>query len=264
MDKTAVNLIGETFGRLTVIERADDYIRPSNGRHDRQWRCKCSCQNQTIVIVRESHLKEKNGTRSCGCIQKEKASQRMKQVVPILNKDKHITNVYDYSQPYGIGYCHNTNAPFYFDWEDFDLIKDYCWSEYVDDTGYHTLQTKDYKNNGKIIRMHYLLGYKYGDHKDRNPLNNQKSNLRECTATQNAQNHTISKSNSSGYIGVCWNKTDCKWMSYITVNYQRITLGLFNKKEDAIIARLQAELEYFGSEFAPQRHLFKQYMIGEQ
>lgn len=264
MDKTTASLIGEVFGRLTVIERADDYVRPSNGRHDRQWRCRCSCQNQTIVVVRESHLKEKNGTRSCGCVQKEKASQRMKQVAPVLNKNKHITNVYDYSQSYGIGYCHNTGTPFYFDWEDFDLIKDYCWSEYVDDTGYHTLQTKDYKNDGKIIRMHYLFGYKYGDHKDRNPLNNRKSNLRECTIAQNARNHTISKTNTSGYIGVCWNKTDLKWMAYITVDYQRIILGLFDKQEDAIIARLQAELEHFGSEFAPQRHLFKQYMIGEQ
>ena len=26
MDKTSTNLIGETFGRLTVIDRSDDYI----------------------------------------------------------------------------------------------------------------------------------------------------------------------------------------------------------------------------------------------
>jgi hypothetical protein len=32
-------------------------------------------------------------------------------------------------------------------------------------------------------------------------------------------------------------------------------------KDDAVKARLKAELEYFGSEFAPQRHLFAQYGI---
>ena len=87
--------------------------------------------------------------------------------------------------------------------------------------------------------------------------------MRECTNIQNAQNRTIPKSNNSGCIGVCWNKTNCKWMSYITINYQRIILGLFDKKEDAIIARLQAELKYFDPEFAPQRHLIKKYITGE-
>ena len=39
-------------------------------------------------------------------------------------------------------------------------------------------------------------------------------------------------------------------------------LGRFSDKEDAIKARLQAEAKYF-KEFAPQRHLFKQYGILE-
>ena len=34
-------------------------------------------------------------------------------------------------------------------------------------------------------------------------------------------------------------------------------------QEDAIKARLKAELKYFG-EFAPQKHLFKQYGIATQ
>ena len=32
-------------------------------------------------------------------------------------------------------------------------------------------------------------------------------------------------------------------------------------KHDAIIARLKAELEYYGINFAPQRHLFEEYGI---
>ena len=37
----------------------------------------------------------------------------------------------------------------------------------------------------------------------------------------------------------------------------------FDKIEDAIKARLEAEKKYFG-EFAPQRHLFEQYGITQQ
>ena len=53
-----------------------------------------------------------------------------------------------------------------------------------------------------------------------------------------------------------------KWIAYITVNKKRMHLGSFSDKEDAIKARLQAEAKYF-KEFAPQRHLFKQYGVLE-
>lgn len=46
------------------------------------------------------------------------------------------------------------------------------------------------------------------------------------------------------------------------LNRKTIYLGVFNNKEDAIKARLQAENKYFG-EFAPQRRLFSQYGISE-
>lgn len=56
-------LIGKRFGRLTVVERAEDRITPS-GNKQRQWICKCDCGNETTVIT--SRLK--NGhTKSCGC-----------------------------------------------------------------------------------------------------------------------------------------------------------------------------------------------------
>lgn len=48
--------------------------------------------------------------------------------------------------------------------------------------------------------------------------------------------------------------------SYIDMNHKRINIGTFNDKNDAIIARLKAEKEYFG-EFAPQQHLFEEYGI---
>lgn len=74
--KNYQDLSGCTFGRLKVIERAEDRICP-NGNHEIQWLCECNCSNHNRVIVRGYSLK--NGdTKSCGCLQKELLSKRVK------------------------------------------------------------------------------------------------------------------------------------------------------------------------------------------
>lgn len=64
------DLTGKRFGRLVVIERAEDHIQP-NGKHQIQWLCKCDCGNE--VVVRGSNLKNGN-SKSCGCLQKDTTS----------------------------------------------------------------------------------------------------------------------------------------------------------------------------------------------
>ena len=49
-------------------------------------------------------------------------------------------------------------------------------------------------------------------------------------------------------------------MARIVLDKKDIYLGRYSNKEDAIKARLEAEIKYYG-EFAPQRHLFEQYGI---
>ena len=168
-------------------------------------------------------------------------------------------NKYDLSGKYGIGWTSNTNKEFYFDLEDYDKIKDYTWFENILSSGYSRLDAYN-PSTRKTIGMHYLLGCKYYDHIDRNPLNNRKTNLRFATSQENARNRGVSKRNSSGFIGVHFDKEKNKWRSGITINYEHIRLGYFVNKDDAIRARLDAEAKYFG-EFAPQRHLFEKYNI---
>lgn len=61
------NLIGQTFGRLTVIDRAE------NDKHGHtRWLCQCECGNQKVIAG--SSLK-KGLTQSCGCLKKEKLNQ---------------------------------------------------------------------------------------------------------------------------------------------------------------------------------------------
>lgn len=53
-----IDITGQTFGRLTVLERA--------GSRDRKalWRCRCSCGQDAIVIGK---LLRSGHTKSCGC-----------------------------------------------------------------------------------------------------------------------------------------------------------------------------------------------------
>jgi hypothetical protein len=54
-----INLTGQKFGKLTVIERTKN-----QGKHT-VWVCKCECGN--IVKVRSTNLITGN-TKSCGCL----------------------------------------------------------------------------------------------------------------------------------------------------------------------------------------------------
>lgn len=62
------DLTNQIFGRLTVIERAEN--TKSGGA---QWRCHCECGNTTIVTT--GHL-NRGSSKSCGCLQREITSQR--------------------------------------------------------------------------------------------------------------------------------------------------------------------------------------------
>lgn len=238
--------------KIIVVEQAEDYISPQ-GEHKAQWKCKCNCGNPDVFTVKATHLK-KGDTQSCGCLKKEKSRERLKKY------NIYKLNLKDQYGIYGIGYCRNTKREFYFDMDDYPKIKDYCWYEdFHKVDNYASLQA--WETNKKIhIPMHHLITEKFYDHIDRNPFNNRKHNLRKASFLQNSRNKSLAINNTSGVTGVGLDKSTNKWRAYIGINYKIERLGYFTNKEDAIRARLQAEKEYFG-EFAPQRHLFKEYGI---
>ena len=71
-------------------------------------------------------------------------------------------------------------------------------------------------------------------------------------------NLKISKNNTSGKTGVTFNKRKQKWFAYITLKGNRIFLGYFENKEDAIKARLKAEEEYFVPILENHKDVFEQ------
>lgn len=231
---------GVPDSRLTVIEQAEDYISKS-GKHYAQWLCSCSCNNKKL-IARSDSIRN-GGTKSCGCLENE---------IRIANGHKNKKyNAYDLeTHEYGVGFTEN-GEEFWFDKEDYDLIKNYFW--YYSRGGYvHAYDI----NAKKIISLHRLvMGFpdsKFDiDHKNHPPRNehkkdNRKSNLVVVEHYKNSQNRSCGKNNTSGVVGVSFNKRDGLWYSYIQVNKKSIGLGYFKEKDDAIKARKEAEVKYFG------------------
>jgi len=108
------------------------------------------------------------------------------------------------------------------------------------------------RENGKwrkILMHRVILGDKVAeitDHKDRNGLNNQRSNLRPCTRSQNTANSQ--RKSRAGFKGV-EQKSRNRWRAMIGIKEGRKNLGSFKSPEEAAKAYDEAAIERYG-EFA--------------
>ena len=251
------NYIGETFGRLTIVEQAEDYINPK-GKHFARFLCKCSCGNPDLVEVNlHSLIKKNNPTLSCGCLAREMSSERLtkRNSKPMSENPSLRLNLIDENDGKEYGECrtYNTNEIFYFSMDFYDKLKDVNPCAYLDSTGKSRLIVYD-KNEKKSKQILSFLGISGWDHKNRdNTLDYRWSNLRPASISEQNQNRGMQKNNTSGFKGVCWNKKTKKWQAYIYVDCKQIYLGLFEQKEDAIKARLEAERKYGSDGFQPNR-----------
>lgn len=225
--------IGDKFGRLTIICQAENKIQP-NGSVKKQYLCLCDCGN--IKTIQAQSLR-KGVTKSCGCLSKE-----------IASKFHSKTNIYNIDGDNCYGLTTNSNKKFYFDKDDFDIIKRFSWFDY---NGY--IATNNYKLDGypKLLKMHRLVmnekdSSNVVDHINHNKLDNRKENLRIVNHSQNSMNHVLFKNNTSGVSGVCFLRNENKWRATIILNYKTINIGSFDYFEDAVQARKEAEEKYYG------------------
>ena len=112
---------------------------------------------------------------------------------------------------------------------------------------YSTVAYSSGKLRGKILARVLMKCPEgmYVDHKDGNPFNNCKDNLRICTRAQNRYNSKAF--GESGVKGVC--KDGNRWTARITINGKTNILGTYNTKAEAAIAYQEAAEEIQG-EFA--------------
>ena len=101
--------------------------------------------------------------------------------------------------------------------------------------GYETVYVDG--RNWRIHRLVFLMQHGYlpeiVDHADCNPMNNDISNLRAATKSENQRNAGMFAHNTSGVKGVVWSKNAKKWLARIKVNGTAKHLGSFSCKEKA-------------------------------
>lgn len=229
------DLTGQNFGKWKVLYEVG-IRKKSDGSSERVWHCKCSCEFGTEKDIPTRSLKTRGGCMRCA---------RRK---PNLKARK--TNTYDLSGEYGIGYDSNGNE-FWFDLEDYDKIKDYCW---IKSTGGYFIAPA--RNGDKSsVKLHRIIldlcdedSYRIvPDHigGKESRFDNRKSNIRIATGSQNKFNIPPRSNSSTGVTGVCWSNSKNKWRAYINLNGKQIHIGYFDDINDAISARKNKEEEMF-------------------
>ena len=136
--------------------------------------------------------------------------------------------------------------------EDYDFLMKWRWRvRRIGDTYYAYRNTHIAGGKCITIHMHRLIMKTpidlVIDHKDHNGLNNQKSNLRNCTRSQNQMNRR--GSGSSKFIGVGWDKNRGKWQVLIKYDGRIHYLGRFDDEIMAAHIYDAKAIEVFG-EFA--------------
>jgi hypothetical protein len=210
------------------------------------YHCICRCGNELDVPGASLVT---NNTKSCGCLHTISAKKAGSKI-----RKRNVYNLED--KKIGVGYTTNTGLEFYFDIEDYDLIKDYNWIEKIDNrkrTGY--VKTTFWDNNKpQVVYFHRFVLDENGfniqnkdvDHINYKTYDNRKKNLRVCEHHENIIACKTYSNNTSGRKGVYWDKSRNKWMVAITVNKMTIHIGRFDDYDKAVKAREEAEVKYHG------------------
>jgi len=127
-----------------------------------------------------------------------------------------------------------------------ELLSKYPWNSH---RGYAMSGNKAAKELGSRSMHRVVNKTRDGvltDHIDGDTLNNQRSNLRDVTPTQNMMNSSKQFNKNGKYKGAYWDNVSHLWIGKIIVNGKIVSLGTYHTQRDAAIAYNNAATNYFG------------------
>lgn len=207
------SIVGERYGRLTVLGEGEDYVS-SSGKHACRWRCRCVCGN--TVLMRSASLRNGN-TTSCGCYAR---AQRIRRCTTHGLKRHPLYGTWS-------GMCVRCSSK--------------CGIRSIHryyDRGIRVCD--EWKTDVKaFINWAETNGWKPGLQIDRRDNNENycPENCRFVTHAVNNKNKGKYKNNTSGHTGVSWNKRSKKWQVQVKIDKKSYFGGLYTAIEDAVTAR---------------------------
>lgn len=133
--------------------------------------------------------------------------------------------------------------------DDYAMVSQLKWRAQLDRGNWYAISGMG------LNRVHFMHRFILGmsdksiqvDHRDRNGLNNQKANLRPCTAQQNQANSKKPVTGvTSKYKGVSWHSKARKWYAHIMISHKRKHLGSFDSEIEAAKAYDAAAVARYG------------------
>ena len=203
----ALDLSGNTYGKLTVIKRAE------NDKHGKtRWLCRCECGNESTPNGADLRSGK---SQSCGCshvthgLSHHRTHNIFTQMKERCYNPKNISYPWYGAKEIEINQDWLDNFPSFYNWAISNGYSDELEIDRIDSAGDYTPE-----------------------------------NCRWVTRTVQIVNQPTRVDNTSGVKGVKWNKSRKKWEANINVNKKRHYLGLYDIFEEAVNARKEAEKRY--------------------
>lgn len=233
----AYQLVGQRFGHLLALRVTG---RSTGGSYLLLCRCDCGAEKS----VRYEHLRN-SGVRSCGCLStamrvaKTRGVTRACRPQPLRRAPTVLTDRVIIHLTKGLEAV--------VDAVDAQLAK-HNWSAGWRKNGYYATR----RVRKRTVFLHRLVAERAGldivglevDHKDGNPLNCCRDNLRAATHEQNSRNMKLSRANTSGIKGV--RRRLNRWTARIRADGHEHFLGSFETSEEAAEAYRKASAELHG------------------